>query len=434
MIGSPFLTAVDEARLNIRGSRDPLGLVPLWGKLGRRVVGNLTTATTSVRSFTAMLLGYYFAEEFVPAGRDAEALRLGAFLKFEQLTGYARWHVNGDGNLRGINEVRRRLAEQDTIRIAADSSGQILSNQKTYGLWGLYTMPSRASGLIAQDALCLTPLAREFVESHVLRVLRKAKPDAEKRIGEILRREHTDIEPDGKDSGLLSALAKALAPAVSDADREFYRSYLVLGKAGSCEWQETFATMVEEHLPAADDFCLKHLGELIKQARRRGNSQLAEHLQSIRELEALLVPLADLFGYLQSRDGAKVSAVTGELRDTWGKGLTHVEPKAITELSGAIGEVYGDALAATRFADLASAFRAGDFHSAVSLCLAHNEFVMRSRGGASPWVIVSDGRLDVRFRDEGLDGLSPAKTLAAVWRNGFYLDPLKLIADELRAA
>ena len=33
-----FFTAVDTERLNIRGSRDPLGFVPVWGDFGRKVV------------------------------------------------------------------------------------------------------------------------------------------------------------------------------------------------------------------------------------------------------------------------------------------------------------------------------------------------------------------------------------------------------------
>jgi hypothetical protein len=396
------------------------------------VVGNLTTATTSVRGFTAMMLGYYFAEEFAPGGRDSAGFRLKAFLKFEQLSGYARWHVNNDGDLRGITEVRRRLLEQDAIRVAADSSGQILSNQKTYGLWGLYTMPARASGLISADELQLTPLARSFVGKQTLAVLRKAKPDAEKRIGDILKQEHTDIEPDGRDSGLLAALGKTLSPEFSNEERRFYRDYLVLGNAGTCEWQATFAKMVEDFLPRDEEFCIKHLAELIKRASRSGDLDLAIHLQSIRDLEALLVPLARLFAHLQSRDGARVSAVVHDLVKAWGKGLAHIDPSAIERLGDAIAEVYGDSLAAHRFTGIATALRTGDFRTSVTLCLEHNEFVMRSRGGAEPWVVVTDGLLDVRFRDDDTGDLASGKELAGTWRDSFYLDPLKVIADQLR--
>lgn len=61
MIADPFLTDIDP-QAAIKGSRDPLGIQPIWTHLGRRVVGNLTTVSNSVRDFTTTILGYYFAE------------------------------------------------------------------------------------------------------------------------------------------------------------------------------------------------------------------------------------------------------------------------------------------------------------------------------------------------------------------------------------
>jgi hypothetical protein len=43
-IAGPFLTDID-AQAAIKGSRGPLGIQPMWTRLGRRVVGNLTTVT-----------------------------------------------------------------------------------------------------------------------------------------------------------------------------------------------------------------------------------------------------------------------------------------------------------------------------------------------------------------------------------------------------
>src|ERR1043166_6975840 len=61
MLSIPFLTELDS-RAAIKGSRDPLGVQPIGTRLGRHVVGNLTTVSNSVRDFTVTLLGYYFAE------------------------------------------------------------------------------------------------------------------------------------------------------------------------------------------------------------------------------------------------------------------------------------------------------------------------------------------------------------------------------------
>ena len=87
MLTSPFLTDLDT-RAAIKGSRDPLGVQAIWTRMGRRVVGNLTTVSTSVRDFTVTILGYYLA------GRVAEETGasddLNVFLRWEQLAAYAR--------------------------------------------------------------------------------------------------------------------------------------------------------------------------------------------------------------------------------------------------------------------------------------------------------------------------------------------------------
>jgi hypothetical protein len=57
-----FLTEIDP-RTAVKGSRDPLGLVPTWSHFGRHGVGNRTTVTGSVRGFSTLLLGYHLARE-----------------------------------------------------------------------------------------------------------------------------------------------------------------------------------------------------------------------------------------------------------------------------------------------------------------------------------------------------------------------------------
>src|SRR6478735_988758 len=82
MIVAPFLTDLDS-RAAVKGSRDPLGIQQLWTRFGRRVVGNLTTVSTSVRDFTTVLLGYHFAAEL--ADDQGPGSELETFLKWEQL-------------------------------------------------------------------------------------------------------------------------------------------------------------------------------------------------------------------------------------------------------------------------------------------------------------------------------------------------------------
>jgi hypothetical protein len=77
----PFLT-LEDPNAKIKGSRDPLGVQPIWAAFGRHVVTNLTTQSTSVRGFTVLLLGRYFAADIVergfteaPAGYNASKSR-----------------------------------------------------------------------------------------------------------------------------------------------------------------------------------------------------------------------------------------------------------------------------------------------------------------------------------------------------------------------
>ena len=147
VIHTPFLTLLDP-NAKIKGSRDPLGLQILWTRLGRQVVSNLTTVTTSLRGFSVLLLGLYYAERAITE-REAPPDRLAdLFLKFEQLAAYSRVAVQRAQNLnymedeiRGIQRVKKNLSGK-RVRISADAAWQILSNQKTYGLWGLYMVAS----------------------------------------------------------------------------------------------------------------------------------------------------------------------------------------------------------------------------------------------------------------------------------------------------
>ena len=58
----PFLSLLDD-RAKPKGSRDPLGFELVWTHFGRKVVGNLTTITSSVENFTVALLGFYWVHQ-----------------------------------------------------------------------------------------------------------------------------------------------------------------------------------------------------------------------------------------------------------------------------------------------------------------------------------------------------------------------------------
>jgi hypothetical protein len=209
MLAQPFLTDIDS-RAAIKGSRDPLGVQPIWSRFGRHVVGNLTTVTSSVRDFTVLLLGYYFIERAVEDGAtDGD---LATFLKWEQLAAYARARINEERGFRGTDRVWTRIHESDRVRLGIDSSCQILGNQKIYGLWGLYSVSAKASGLLDGDPPRLTPPAHDLVERVYLPILAEAGLRDGRPIVELLRSQDArlDLRDRSKDSSILTAVARVL--------------------------------------------------------------------------------------------------------------------------------------------------------------------------------------------------------------------------------
>src|SRR5262245_49496424 len=162
MLTQPFLTELDT-RAGVKGSVDPLGAMAIWTRLGRRVVGNLSTVTTSVRDFKTLVLGFALIQDLHrKAGSEKDVDDLAAFLRWEQLAAYTRGS-SGDWGFRGLRRVRSRLSDSQIVPISAERDCQILGNQKIYGLWGLFTVPSRASGLLEKEINELTQVANDFV-------------------------------------------------------------------------------------------------------------------------------------------------------------------------------------------------------------------------------------------------------------------------------
>jgi hypothetical protein len=226
MLTTPFLTDLDS-RAAVRGSRDPLGIQTIWTRFGRHVVGNLTTVTTSVRDFTILLLGYYFAERLAEAGSDETTLH--AFLKWEQLASYARAEINKDTSFRGTERVEKRLSEGKKVTLSADPAWTTLGDQKNYGLWGLYTVPARASGHLDGDPPRLLPAARDFVEAFYVPMLTDSGFRRGDKIVALLGEKAAAIDPAGRDRSLLQAVARLIKPRLRAEERAFYRAHLLLG-------------------------------------------------------------------------------------------------------------------------------------------------------------------------------------------------------------
>jgi len=435
MLTQPFLTDLDS-RAAVKGSRDPLGIQPIWTRLGRHVIGNLTTVSTSVRDFTTLLLGYYFAERVAEeGGREGD---LATFLKWEQLAAYARAKVNDERSFRGVERVYRNLSEGPRIHLSAAPSEQILGNQKIYGLWGLYTVPARSSCLVEGSPTRLTAAGRKLVEALYLPTFSKAGfRDAQVIVKRLAERQVT-LDTGKKDHALLEAVGKVLQRRFLALEAEVFREHLRDGGPvdSTGGLQPLLARVMDstfedpEWRLSADR--VRRLARLAGQQGETG-AMLADRLERIRAAELVLAPAASLFDLLLGRDGQTLAEVARDVRSHWGKSVRTIDAEAFSQLEAELREAAGDSDAAARWVLLGRAMASGDYVEALRHLLAQNRFVMNARANAAPWAELRDGRLQVRFRDEQASPLPEQKELPGYWRHAYFLDALRTVAFALRS-
>jgi hypothetical protein len=431
MISSPFLTDLDS-RAAVKGSRDPLGIQGVWTRFGRHVVGNLSTVSNSVRDFTVLLLGYHFAAHV--ADQNGPESQLGTFLKWEQLAGYARGRVNKDWSFRGTERARQRVDELNTITLSAQSKHQLLSNQKLYGLWGLYTVPGRASGLLDGDPVRLKPLALKFVEELYLSMLTEEGFRDGKAIVEILSEENYSLNVDGKDKRLLKAVARVLQPRFLAREREFYRKHLLYGGSEDSTngRQRQLVELLEPKLSGSDfDWSPPKVVALAKEAEKRGQDwlPLARYLRRISQVESVMAPTSMLFTHLLGCEGTKIDEIAKRVRNKWGAKVTSVAVEALPDLQP---ELAGDDVATgQRWLEIGQFLSNGDYAPLIRRMLEQNRSVMQTRGGASAWVEEQNQRLRVRMNEERGE-LPERERLPTLWRFPYFLNSLASVAFQLK--
>ncbi|MEJ7655638.1 MAG: hypothetical protein WKF33_01230 [Thermoleophilaceae bacterium] len=400
---SYFFTELDP-RAAIKGSRDPLGSQAVWAGLGRELIGNLTTVTSSVRNFTTLLVGLHLAEL---AENHADRSPEQAFLVWEQLAGYTRHCFHGTRGLLGYRKVAART-QRGEATLSAESEGQILGNQKAYGLWGLYTSAARSSGLVARGTPTrLSDAGRRLIAEHHLPALAKGWGRDATELVALARRDGTRLSIRRNDDRL-KALATMLDPVLTPAEKEAYRTYLVDGgpdDATGGRQRGLAATMcaARSHDPRV--------------LRADAGVDIATRLARITAAESVLAPAGALFGYLLTQDDRRLDKVALDLRRTWGDALDSVHGAAARVLAGT-------------WSDVAQSLATGEYETSLRLLLRHNRDVMAERAGSDAWATTSeDGRLRVRFRDDTGD-LPDRDEVRTLWRNPYFFPSLwGILAD-----
>ena len=427
-----FLT-LEDPNAKIKGSRDPLGIQPIWAKFGRHVVTNLTMQTNSVRGFSILLLARYLTERLIEDGRLGRESALDAFLRFEQAGAYVR-HVTHDvhSDIRGIERVRSRVGEDPKkVPISASPTGYILVDQKVNGLWGLFSVSARVSGLIPDGPVGLEPEARAFVERAHLPNLRPVMD----RILHLVAHDG-DLATNPSDE-MFVALGRSLSESFSSEEQEFFGEYLrdglhvQHGKAKLQGQQKKFRELLVSETEPGTSIGREDMVRL-NEAASSVDDGLARSLDRIVRLEAVLAPAMSLFELLLSRHGRDSRDVAGEITSRWGDSVPNIDPAKSSDLSAEVGSASSEAVKAC-FDKCQLAFSTGNYNDAIDSLLAWHDDIMRGRGGAA-WVRTAEGgKLDVRYRGAE-QSLPSGDELPTLWRNGYFIPPLKAIVTQLDKA
>lgn len=423
-----FLT-LEDPRAKVQGSRDPLGIQPIWSRFGREVVTNLTSVTRAVRGFAVVLLARYYSERLIEQGIAYEEDAVPMFLRLEQIAAYARYSRDEDSQqdiVLGVTRVARFLREHSMkVPICNDATGFILSDQKTYGLWGLYSVSARASGLLAPGPVGLTTEAREFVEQTYVPKLRSVQAKLEK----LILKDGVLNAVKGQQP--YTAMLKLLTGPLTEGEREFFAQTLrdargqdvssdPLDKARR-ERQRQLAELIPECCREDRSVTRTDVFSLMEAAHSRGYDALTERLRRILRLESLLVPIEAIFERLQAKSGQRINDVAKQIQDDWRDdvpGLNDPLDSLLPDIRSSVDDEQTKCVI-----ECDEALRTGQYRNAIETILRWNEVVMSGRGSA-PWVKSVGGKLDVRFR--GLEVAFPKRDeLPDLWRNGYFLDSLR---------
>lgn len=395
------LSLFDE-RSRPKGSRDPLGIEAVWSFLGRKVVGNLTTVTSNLDNFiVALLCCRHGNSQSTELGAIQEA-----YMRAEQLAAYLRLAQDKDAFL-GITRARANH-RQCVYPLGISAEAQILSNQLSYGLWGLYSTAMQVAGLIKGAERKPTDRGSRLIEQLLACLGDECWQDF--------------VQVAGKEAATpadIQRLAKPFGDMLSAPDIRLAMVNALLGWQSSASLQSELFCKARAYLgnkttasTSAHKFCTWLMGQMDI------TDELKRAVVQIQAIEPLLVLAATVMSWLQGQRNRPRSKVSNDLeqclealgfRDDW-KAVGNLPHKGfLTELLAAASKK--------------------DARELIDVLLRQNRSVMSQRGGAS-WLEWEGDRLKVRVTN---DRATLPKILAEhcqSWENSYFIGSFLSIAKE----
>jgi hypothetical protein len=403
-----FLSLLDE-RAKPKGSRDPLGFELVWSHYGRKVIGNLTTITSSMDNFAVALLGFYWANQLVSMDKEESERHKfvrEVFLRYEQLTGYVRY-FGGATDIMGITRVKKRIHDDSLkITLGQSSAQQILSDQASYGLWGLYSSAARDTGLVEGNNRIVTSLGQIItqvilqqlgsVADELFSLLTSSKPLDREALEGMAKAFMKAIHHKNVQQPLLEAL-------MSGNDPEGVQNEL---------WQITrkIFSQKRERPENIEEFIKLVLAD-------KPSGRLAQYLHEITDTERVLVAVNNLFHYCRRKDGESVEELLKTLDGRYH--YPHL-PETLPIDNFPHKEHLSSILAA---------FRSNEMPRLIDEILQLNKVVMQQRSGA-PWVEVEPGNtLRVKVKSEKAE-LGSQQEIEQRWDYDYFLGSFMNIASQ----
>ncbi|WP_053977209.1 hypothetical protein [Mangrovimonas xylaniphaga] len=281
-----FLTDQDP-NYRIKGSRDPLGFQPIWQSLGRKVVKYLSTVSVNLKDFQVLSYGWYFYGD-----RDPKDF-LKFFLKFEQAFGFARGIYLKDDSFNGVDFVRKNT-NQPSFQFSNRNEHTLLSNQKSYGIYGKYNRPFTEMRIKEHDDF------RNVMEASL-----KEKVDYD-----ILKQYVSKLLNENVSTFTKKELIifSDCVSKITEQERQFYKE-LILRTDDNHVQNEVFNIFQSNpEILEAERFNL--YGFLDVLSDNTSNEELKKNLTAIKYTEQILAPFSYLFRTLQSEPVWSKESVT----------------------------------------------------------------------------------------------------------------------------
>jgi hypothetical protein len=398
-----ILSALDE-RARPKGSRDPLGIEAIWSHTGRQLVGNLTTVTGNLENFIVALLCCRYANE---SAMELEEIQQ-RYMRAEQLAAYLKLacSLGGLQGFLGITKAKKHF-QKSRIPLGASESAQILSDQLSYGLWGLYSSALDGSGLISGAKRELTASGTELVDA-IIGALGAGNWELYKDLASRTSIDETSLE----------GLAPAFASMLQNTALRHTVVEALLGKQSDCALQLQLYSLAKIYLRErgaedAKQFCAWVL------AREDASADIKQAFGRMRDLEPLLVIAETVMAWLQFERNTSEASLDLKLSPC----LLHV--RCADSWAHDAGLPYRSFLQT-----LVDAVNRGSANGIINAIVVQNKEVMQQRGGA-PWIEFDHQRqLTVRVRNDKPSLPSDMAMHCAGWSNSYFLGSFLTITKQ----